>query len=148
MQPAPDVIASRPSAPDDFVMTASAAEITRPAGLAGLLPVNMPRGQPIGLARKIDAVVERAHRALFLADKTVASRQLALGGHAEIAGARAARIGAVGASMDLAYRVDHVGEGIASAAARSALELPPAIDHFAQHKFQVLGLHFAFASGR
>ena len=79
MQPAPDVIACRPAAANDFVMTAAAAEISRPAGLAGLLAVNMPRSQPIGLPRQIDAVVERAHGAFFVADKTVASRKLALG---------------------------------------------------------------------
>ena len=78
----------------------------------------MPRRQPIGLTGNIDAVVERAHRALLVADKTVAGRQFAFGGDAEIAGAGAAGIGAVGAAMDLAHRVDHVGERIASAAAR------------------------------
>src|ERR1700726_2420727 len=80
MQPAADVVASRPAAPDDFVMAAAAAEIARPAGPAGLLPVNMPRGQPIGLAGKIDAIVKRAHCAQFVADKTVAGREGALGG--------------------------------------------------------------------
>src|SRR6478609_3187176 len=80
MQPASYVIASWPSAPDHFVMTAAAAEITRPTGPAGLLPVNVPRGQPIGLTGRIDAVVERTHRAFLVADKAVASRQLAVGG--------------------------------------------------------------------
>src|SRR4051794_10707143 len=71
VQPAPDVIACWPTAADDLVMTAAAAEISRPAGRAGLLAVNMLCGQPIGLARKIDAVVERPHHAILVADKTV-----------------------------------------------------------------------------
>src|SRR5258708_28626549 len=64
MQPTPDVVAGRPAAPDDFVMAAAAAEIARPAGLAGLLPVDMPRGQPIGLAGEIDSLLEPAPGAL------------------------------------------------------------------------------------
>ena len=120
MQPAADVVAGRPAAPDHFVMTAAAAEIARPAGPAGLLPVNMPRGQPVGLTGTIDAVVERTHRAFLVADEAMAGRQLAVGGDAEIAGAGAARIGAVGAAMNLAHGVDHVGEGIALGRLREA----------------------------
>jgi len=120
------------------VMTAAAAEITRPAGAAGFLAVDMPRGQPIGLTGNIDAVVERTHRAFLVADKTVAGRKFAFGGDAEIAGAGAAGVGAVGAAMDFAHGVGHVGERIAPAAPRSALIFPPAIDHFAQHQLDEL----------
>src|SRR5581483_9711047 len=62
MQPGADVVASRPPTPDDFVVAAPAAEVARPAGFAGLLPVDMPRCQPVSLARKVNAVIERAHR--------------------------------------------------------------------------------------
>jgi hypothetical protein len=72
MQPAPDVVARRPAAPDNFVMAAAAAEITRPTGLTRLLAVDVPLGQPIGLTDTIDAISERAHRALLIADKAVA----------------------------------------------------------------------------
>src|SRR6185312_13211783 len=102
VQPAPDVVAGRAAAADHLVMTAAAAEIARPAGTAGLLAVDMPRRQPVGLTGDIDAVVERAHRAFLVADKPVAGRQFALGGNPEIAGAGAAGVGAVGAAMDLA----------------------------------------------
>src|SRR5665213_3865332 len=93
MQPAADVVAGRPAATDHLVMTAAAAEITRPAGAAGFLAVDMPGSQPIGLTGNIDAVVERTHRAFLVADKTVAGRKFAFGGDAEIAGAGAAGVG-------------------------------------------------------
>src|ERR1700744_5865491 len=143
MQPAADVVAGRPSAADHFVMAATAAEGTRPAGPAGFLAVNGPRGEPIGLTGGIDAVVERAHRAFLVTDKAVAGGKLAFGGDAEIAGAGAAGVGAVGAAMDFAHGVHHVGERIAPPRPRSALIFPPAIDHFAQHQLEIPRLHFA-----
>ena len=100
MQPAADVAASRPAAPDNLVVAAPTAEIARPARFAGLLPVDMPRCQPVSLAGKVNAAVERAHRANLVSDKTVAGRKFAFGGNAEVAGAGAAGIGAMRSAVD------------------------------------------------
>src|ERR1700761_8845951 len=99
MQPAADVIAGWPAAPDHLVMAAAAAEVARPARFARLLPMHMARRQPVGLPGSVDAIVERAHRAVLVADKPVTGRQLAFRGDAEIAGPGAAGVGAVGSAM-------------------------------------------------
>ncbi len=52
------------------------------------------------------------------------------------------------AAADFPHGVHHVGERIALSGKRAALELPPAIDHFAQHDLEVRALHFGVAAGR
>src|SRR5438552_7646270 len=136
MQPPPDVVAGRPAAPQDFVMAAAAAQVTRPARTAGFLAVNVPRAEPVSLAGEVHSGRERPHGAVFIADETMAGGQFAIGGYAEIACARTARIGSVRAAMDLAHRVDHVGEGITLPDARAPFELAPAVDHLPKHDFK------------
>src|SRR3977135_429813 len=112
MQPASDIVAGRPAAPDHFMVAAAAAEVACPARTAGLLPVHVAHGQPIRLAFTVDAGRQRAHRALLVADETMARGQVAVGGYAEIAGTGAARVRPVGAALKFAHGVHHVGERI------------------------------------
>ncbi len=72
MQPAPNVIAGGPTAPNHFVVAAAAAKIASPATAAGLLAMYMPFGQPLGLPLQIHAIVERSHAARFIANEAMA----------------------------------------------------------------------------
>ena len=56
MQPAADVVAGRPVAMDHLVVAAAAAEIACPARAAGLLPMDVARLEPFGLAVAVDAL--------------------------------------------------------------------------------------------
>src|SRR5271165_2380480 len=147
MQPAPDIVAGWPAAPYHFMMAAAAAEIARPAGSAWRLPVNMPLGEPLRLTRPVDPAGERAHCALRIADKAVTGGKFAIRRHAEIAGPRPARVGSVRAAVNLAHGVDHVGERVALAEMDAPFVLAPAVDHLAEHPFEVVRLHLAL-SGR
>src|SRR5712691_11188055 len=147
MQPAANIVAGGPAAPDHLVMATTAAQIAGPAGTARLLPMDVTLFEPVRLAHPIDTGVERSHRPLGIADETVACGQLAIGGHPEIPRAGAAWIRPVGAPMDLAQGVEHVGEGIALAGHRSPFELPAASDHFAVHRREVVALQLALPSG-
>lgn len=146
MQPAANIVARRAAAVDALVMTAAAAQVARPALRARFLAMYMAFSKPPRSPIAID-IGQRSHRALSVLDEAMACRKLAVGGHAEICGASAARIGAVGAAMDLAHRVDHVVERIALARDQPPLEGAAAIDHCVQHGHEIGGLQFAAAAG-
>src|SRR5580765_2441769 len=112
MQPAANIVAGGPAAPDHLVVAAPAAQIARPAGAARLLAMDVALFEPVCLARPVDAEVERSHCPLCIADEAMARGKLAIGGHSEIPRAGAARIGPVGAPVNFAHGVEHVGEGI------------------------------------
>src|SRR6516164_6901155 len=116
------------------MVTPAAAKIARPAGLARLLPVHMSGGEPLGLARAVDAVLERAHGAVLVADEAVTGGQFAVRRHAKIARAGAARVGPMRAAVDFPHRVDHIGERIALSKLRAALVFASTVDHLAQHQ--------------
>ena len=48
--------------------------------------------------------------------------------------------------LDFAHGVRHVSEWIAIAFEGAALELPPAVNHLAEHRFEILALHLAIAA--
>ena len=114
MQPAADIVAGRAAAADHLVMTAAAAQVARPALRARRLAMHVAFREPARLPIAIDAL-DATHRTLGIANEAMARRQITIGRHAEISGASAARIGPMRAAMDLAHRVDHVGERIALA---------------------------------
>src|SRR6516165_9677002 len=113
-------------------MTATRAEVPRPATGAGLLSVDMALGQPAVLALTIDAFSQVAHRPLPLTDKAVTRGQFIIRRYAEIACARTARIGPVRAAMQLTHRIDHIIESVALAAC-----------HCLQQSGQVTRLHLS-----
>ena len=147
MQPAPHVVAGRPSAGEDLVVAAAAAEIARPAPVAGLLAVHVAPGEPRRLAVRVDPVAERPHRARGVADEAVAGGEGAVGGDTEIARPGAAGIGPVRAAADLAERGEQVGKAVALARHRPALEFGAAVDHGVEHGLEVVGAHLV-APGR
>ena len=149
MQPAPDIIASRPAAPDHFVIGGHAAEIARPAGLAGLLPMDVA-----GPARsKLAVRIERHRRGelcavLPVADKAVTRPRFAhIGVAPEIFFSAPQGPGRLGAAWISRIALTMLAKGSDLALTKHARTHFPAIDHFAQHEFEV-GLHFAFAGGR
>lgn len=109
-------------------------------------------GEPRVLHRAIDrarGVTEHAAEpARRIADEAVARRELAIGRHAEIAGTGAARVGPVGAAVELAQRVDQVGERVALAGAHPALELVAARHHLLEHRGERRRGHLAAAARR
>src|SRR5262245_19710026 len=94
VEPAGDVVARRPAAMDHLVVAAAAAEVARPAAATGLLAVDHALREPAALPLAIDPLADMAHGAGFVLDEAVACEQPAGGGNAEVAGARAARVGA------------------------------------------------------
>ena|SRR5271166_888271 len=78
VQPAADIVASRPTASQNLVMAAAAAQVARPAGSARLLSVNVPAREPIPLARPVDPFRERAHPSVRVADEAVAGGEFAV----------------------------------------------------------------------
>ena len=57
-----------------FMMAATAAQVTRPAGVAGLLLMHVALAEPDCLFAVIDASIKCAHSALFIINKAVAGR--------------------------------------------------------------------------
>src|SRR5262249_18770133 len=129
-----------------LVMTAATAQIARPTLGARRLAMDVALRQPARLPVMIDGG-EGSHRAFGVADEAVARRQLAIGGHAEIAGTGAARVGSMGAAMDLAHRVDHVLEWIALTGNEAPLERASTLDHAIEHAYEVLAVQLAGAAG-
>jgi hypothetical protein len=103
--------------------------------------------QPSRSPITIDAI-EGAHCTLLIADETMAGREFPVGGHAEIAGAGAARIWPMGAAVNLTHRVCHVGERIAFARDQPLLECAAAVDHTVQHTNKIVRLHFTATTRR
>src|SRR5215471_2206037 len=114
-------------------MTAAPAQIARPTLRARRLAVTIDGS-------------EGSHRAFGVADEAVARRQLANGGHTEIAGTGAAGVGPMGTTMDLAHRIDHVLEWIALARGEPPLERAAALDHAVQHAREIVTLQFTAAT--
>src|SRR5262249_2474191 len=77
MQPAPDIVAGRSAAFDHFMVAAAATEKARPAAIAGLLTMYMPLAQPRRLPLNVNALIERAHGALLVIDKSMTGREVA-----------------------------------------------------------------------
>lgn len=107
---------------DHFVMATAATKVSRPAFPTRLLTVDVPLREPPRLQTGVDPTVEIAHGALVIADKPMASSQIALRGDAKVAGAGAAGIGAVRALVDFTQRNEEIGEGIALACDGAPLE--------------------------
>lgn len=49
-------------------------------------------------------------------------------------------------ALDFAHCVSHIREGIAFPIECAPLELPPAVNHFAEHGFEIFTLHLAVAA--
>src|SRR5262249_9982490 len=126
-------------------MTAAAAQIARPTLRARCLAMDVAFRQPARLSVTIDGS-KSSHRAFGVADEAVARRQLAIGGHTEIAGTGAAGVGPMGTTMDLAHRIDHVLEWIALARGEPPLERAAALDHAVQHAHEIFAPQFAAAA--
>lgn len=71
--------------------------------------------QPCTLAGPVDPGGKRSERARRVTNETVTGGQIAVGGYAQIARSRAARIGPVGTLVDLLQREQQVGKWIALA---------------------------------
>src|SRR3954447_19580514 len=69
--------------------------------------------------------------------------EVAIGRDAEIAGTGAARIRTVRTAVDLAHRINHIGERIALARDYPPFKLAAALDHLPKHYFEMLVLQFA-----
>jgi hypothetical protein len=129
-------------------MAAAAAQITRPATPAWFLTVYMTLREPLRLSLSIDTIVQRAHGAGFVSDEAMARRQLAIGRNTQVTGPCAARVRPMRPALDLAHGVNHVSEWIALPFECVPLELPPAVNHLAEHCFEILTLHLAVAARR
>ena len=89
---------------DDLMMTAAAAQIPRPAAAAGFLMVHVTIGEPAILHLAVDAGDHIAESRTVVADEAMTRVERAFRRDAEVAGAGAARIGAMRALVDLAER--------------------------------------------
>src|SRR6266581_1912930 len=125
MEPPPDVLAGRPATCEHLVMAASTAQIACPARAARLLAVDVAVCEPLCLPVTIDACVEAPHRACRVPNETMAGRQLAVRGDAEISRPRPAGVGAVCAAVNLPHRGDHVCERVSLAQDNSSFKLTP-----------------------
>src|SRR5438552_1866733 len=95
--------------------------------------MHVARCEPAILRVAIDAVRDRAHRALFIADEAMTRGEIAVGGDAEVSRAGAARIWTMRAAMNLAHRVRHVREWITITGDETSFEFGAAIDHRIEH---------------
>ena len=148
VQPAADVVTGRAPAMDHLVVAAAAAQVARPAAATRLLAVHVAVGEPGRLAVAVDALLEVPQRARGVADKAMAGGELAVGRHADIAGAGSAGVGPVRSLVDLAQSVDQVGERIAFAGHDAALELAAAGNHLVEHESQLGAAHLVATGGR
>ena len=106
------------------------------AGLEQLRPSEQAVGQYI--LRHPNQVInltfpDIAELGLGVLDEAVAGMEIAVGRHAEVAGACAAGIRPVRALVDLLDGSEQVGKGVALAKRRAANQLLTAIDHLLEH---------------
>src|SRR5690242_12318925 len=128
-------------------MTTAAAEVTRPAGPARLLPVDQALFEPLALAQTVDTRLDVPHRADLIIDEAMAGEHPAIGRHAKISRAGAARVRTMGAAMDLAQSAMQVGKRISLAADDATFEFTPAGDHL-REQYVEIGLAELALAGR
>lgn len=87
-----------------LMMTAPATQITRPAKIARMLPMDVPFGKPCLLAMRVDSGRKTTHRSGLVTDEAMAGSKISVGGDAKISGACPARIGPMGAAMNFTER--------------------------------------------
>jgi hypothetical protein len=133
VEPAPDEIAGSAPAIDYFVMTASPAEVSRPTGIAWFLPVHVTLREPCILPVAIHAEGDIPESACVVINESMAGVESSLRRDSEVTGPSAARIGTVGAGVNLAQGVNDVSEGIPAPGDHPHFEMPPTFAHLFQH---------------
>ena len=78
MQPATNEITRRPAPADHFMMTATAAEVSRPAFTTRRLAMDMAFRKPAVLALPVEAPADGAHRPFCVAHESMAGRQISV----------------------------------------------------------------------
>ena len=148
MEPPADVIARRAPTLDDLVVTAAAAQVTRPTTVAGFLAVNMSFGKPGILAVEVDSGTQGAHPSLGIAHKAMAGRKVPVRRNPEISGAGATGIRTMGSLANFAKGIHEVGEGVAFPPLIFAEVFAAAVDHFGEEDLEVRRAEFPGSVGR
>ena len=109
--------------------------------MAWFLAMNVTVSQPTRLGLAVYAAIHTSHCTFDIANEPVAGCQVSIGGNTEIARSCAAWIGPVSSLVDFTQGVHHVGKRIAVSGNQTALKLPAASDHLAEHDFEVFPFH-------
>jgi len=147
VKPAANEIAGAASAVDHFMMAPAAAEVSRPAGVAWLLPMNVAAREPRLLPIAINPERDIPERAGFIIDESMAGRELAFRRDAEVTRAGSAWIRATSAGMNFAHGVGDIGEWIPLPGHDRGLKLAAAFAHLFEHLGKVRAVHESVARG-